>query len=132
MPENKENSGIVIHGGNLTGNNLATGDYAVQTTSVHASPLDDATKKAVELIDQIRDALSTEPDDELRDEIEDTLDQTTDALTSQSSADASASRDRLTRISRSVTRLGRRAASLAEPLGQLAAAVLVVAGATGQ
>lgn len=132
MSEDNGNSGIVIHGGTHSGNNYATGDFATQTSTVHSAQPQDALKEAVELVARIRRSLSEEPDGELRDEIDDTLTDTTDALNAQPSPDESAWRARLTRTSRAASRLGRRATALAEPLGQLAAAILVVAGASGQ
>ncbi|CAM5638672.1 hypothetical protein [Streptomyces canus] len=131
MSEENGNSGIVINGGTHTGNNYATGDSATQTSTVHASQPQDALREAIELVAQIRRSLAEEPDGDLRDEIDDALTDTTDALNAQPAPDESAWRARLTRTSRAAARLGRRATALAEPLGQLAAAVLVVAGAAG-
>ncbi|MFJ9003362.1 hypothetical protein [Streptomyces canus] len=132
MSEDQGNSGIIINGGTNTGNNYATGPNAVQTSTVHAAQPQDALKDAIDLIARIRRSLSDEPDAELRAEIDDTLSDTSDALNTQASPDEPAWRARLTRIGRTATRLGRRTTALAEPLGQLAAAILVVAGASGQ
>lgn len=130
MSEVNENSGIVITGGNLTSNNISTGDHVTQTMG-NTTPSEDPVKKALELIERIRGSLSEESDSALRDEIADSLDDTTDALDSQSSSDESTWHRRLDRISRAVGRLGERATSLTEPLGQLAGAVAVIAGVAG-
>ncbi|MGW2522896.1 hypothetical protein ACWC09_39100 [Streptomyces sp. NPDC001617] len=130
MSEVNENSGFVITGGSISGSNLSTGDNVTQQIGDTGSS-QDALKQAFELIEQIRGSLSAESDSTLREEIADSLDDTTDALNSQSSSDESTWRRRLDRISRAVGRLGERATSLTEPLGQLAGAVAVVAGIAG-
>jgi hypothetical protein len=130
MSEGNDNSGFIFNGGDFDGNNFSVGNHVKQEISNTGSS-DAAMEKALKLIEQIRDSLSAEPDSALRDDIAERLDDAEDALSSQSSSGTSAWRRRLDRISGAVGRLGERATSLTEPLGQLAAAVATIAGIAG-
>ena len=130
MSQVNENSGFFISGGSFNGNNLSTGDHVTQQIG-NAGSSDDALKKALDLIEQIRGSLDAEPDGALREDIAERLADAEDALSSQTPSGASKWRERLNRISGAIGRLGERATSLTEPLGQLAAAVGVIAGVSG-
>jgi hypothetical protein len=130
MSEVNENSGFFISGGSFTGNNLSTGDHVTQQIGNTGSS-EDALKTALGLIEHIRDSLAAEPDGALREDIAERLADAEDALSSQPPSGASRWRERLDRISGAIGRLGERATSLTEPLGQLAAVVAVIAGVSG-